>query len=144
MTPAPQRTSNHCYRISESRQCFRIPSSCAHRLRLIFDQAICQQSDQRKQTKKDWRCTRYSQITPLPLRLQTEMRPRFFEGHLLPPTSYEPSQDLQRCMVGISTEKRLRLQLALWVTHQYPTYQDRLVPRFVPQADFRIDLHLPA
>src|SRR5689334_14097365 len=105
MTPTPQTTSDHCDRISESRQCFRIPSSGAHRLRLIFDQAICQQSDQRKQPKKGRCCTCYSQITPLPLRLQTEMRPRFFESHLHPPTSYEPRQDLQRGMVGISTEK---------------------------------------
>src|SRR5918995_3402759 len=109
MTTTPHTTSYHCDRISESRQVFCVPGRRAHRFRLAFDQAIGQQGDQRKQSKKDRSCTCDRQITPLSQRLHTEMSPRCFESSLHPPTAHEPRQDLQWRMVGIRTEKRLWL-----------------------------------
>ena len=118
MAITPQTTSYHRNRIGEGRQLFRIPSSRANPYLLTFDQAICHQSYDREQSQQN-RCRPGNrQVTPLPLRFNSQVSARFFEGDFHPPTPHKPAQDLQRRVVRIGTSKGLRFIFTLWITRQ--------------------------
>src|SRR5918995_1578518 len=63
----------------------------------------------------------------------------FFERDFHAPTPHKPAQDLLRCVVNTCRQKGLRIVLALRVTHQDPTNQNRLETGFVPHTGLRIE-----
>ncbi len=96
MATAPQTTPDHRNRISEGRMLFLVPSRLADEASFGLDQRVRHQRHQRKQSEQDRRGASYRQIIPLPLRINLQMRARFFKGHFLSPPPDEPCQNLQR------------------------------------------------
>src|SRR5829696_1047952 len=114
MATRPQQTPYHSNRIGEGWHLFLVPRRLAYRQALTLDQAIRHQGDERKQGQDNRGRPRDRQVTPLPLRLHPEMRPRFFKRHFHPPAPDKPPQDLLRRVADLGREKGLRLKLALW------------------------------
>src|SRR5205085_8845159 len=139
---APQTTSYHCQRVTEGRLLFGVPSRRANDLRLVFDQGVGHQRHQRKQPEQNWRRTRNCQIAPLPLRLDSQMRPRFFKGHLQSPTSHEPRQNPDWLVCQFGREKSARLEFSEHVAHQHPTDRHIRLAAGAPQTGLAVDLDL--
>jgi hypothetical protein len=110
MATAPQTTPYDRYRIRESRSLLFVPGGGANWLDLGLDQPVSHQRNHREQSEKYRRRPSNRQIVPLPLRLYSQMRMRFFECHFHPPASHEPSQNLQRRMPEICRQQRLRFK----------------------------------
>src|SRR5262245_4055743 len=127
MATAPQTTPYDSDGIREGGSLFRIPSSGTNRVDLPFDQAVGHQRHQRKLTEQCRRGPSNGLIIPLSLSFYRDMRSGFLKGYLHAPTAHEPSQDLQRRMIGVRRNKGLRLEFALRVAYQHPMNQDRLV-----------------
>src|SRR5215510_12894621 len=142
MVTAPQTTPYNRNGVREGRLSLRIPSSGANKLDLPFDQAVGHQSHQREQAKKRWRRPSNRQVAPLSLRFYSQMRPRLFETYFHSPTTHEPTQNLQRRMVEVGRQQRLRLKLTQRITDQYPTDRDRYIPAAVPDGSLGVDFDL--
>ena len=142
MATAPQTTSYDRYRIRESRSLLFVPSGGANRLDLGPDQPLSHQRNHREQSEKYRRRSSDRQIVPLPLRLYSQMRTRFFECHFHPPASHEPAQDLQRRMREIGRQQRLRVKLTQRIADQYPTDRDWHIPAAIPDCGLGIDFDL--
>lgn len=138
MATAPQTTSDQGQRITEGGLLLSVPSRRANNLRLVFDQAVGQQCHQRKQPKQNGCRARNSPVAPLPLRLNSEVRPRLFKGHFHAPTSYEPSQNLRWLMRQFSREKHTRLKFSPHI----PSEQAQGLASGAPQTGLAVDLDL--
>src|SRR5262245_38122280 len=139
MVTAPQTTPYNRNGVREGRLSLRIPSSGANKLDLPFDQAVGHQSHQREQAKKRWRRPSNRQVAPLSLRFYSQMRPRLFETYFHSPTTHEPTQNLQRRMVEVCRQQRLRLELTQRITDQYPTDWNRHISATIPDCRLGID-----
>src|ERR1044071_128826 len=139
MATAPYPSPYHRYRIGERDLRFRIPRCPANWLALLPDQTVGQQRHHRKHPQQYRRCSLYRYIIPLSLRLDSQVRSRFFKGHFHPPAPHKPLQDLLRFMLAIRTHQSLRLELALRVSNQHPANRYSFKAAFVPQCRFAID-----
>src|SRR5215475_3924841 len=139
MAIAPQTTPYDRYRIRESRRLLFVPGGGANWLDLGLDQSVSHQRNHREQSEQRRRRPSNRKIVPLPLRLYSQMRPRFFESHFHPPASHEPSQNLRRRMIEIGRQQRLRLKLTHRITDQHPTDRDWHIPTAIPDCGLGID-----
>jgi hypothetical protein len=139
MATAPQTTPYDRYRIRESRSLLFVPGSGANWLDLGLDQLVSHHRNHREQSEKYRRRPSNRQIVPLPLRLYSQMRPRLFECHFHTPASHEPIQNLQRRILEIGRQQRLRFKLTQWVADQHPTDRDWHTSATVPNGSLGVD-----
>src|SRR5215468_6330159 len=139
MATAPQTTPDDRYRICEGRRLLFIPGGCANRLNLSLDQPVSHQCDYREQPEERRRRPSNRQVVPLSLRLYSQMRPGFLKGYLHAPPTDEPIQNLQRRMVKVGRQQRLRLKLTRRIADQHPTNRDWHIPAAIPDGGLGVD-----
>jgi len=92
----------------------RIPRSFADVLRgAIWEPVLCEQRHQGEQPEQGWGGATDRRISPLPLRLQTEVAMCFREGDFALPAQEEPGPDLLGRLVKVGTQERLGGELVL-------------------------------
>ena len=75
------------------------------------------QRDKREQPEQGRGCAADRPIRPLPLGLDAEMSAHLGKGHLDGPAPNEPADNVEWIGLEIGTEKALRLELAIAITH---------------------------
>ena len=80
--------------------------------------------NQREQAKECWGGAQNGQGRPLALRLNAQVRSRFFQGDLQLPTQHEPLDDLRRGGGQCGAAQSLRGELAQRITEQDPAQGD--------------------
>ena len=142
MATTPQTTSYPSQRVTEGRLLFGLPSSRTQHLDLVCEQSLSAQRDEGKQPEQNWGRARNRPITPLPLRLNSQVSARLFKSHFHPPAPHKPSSYLRRRRLDLGRAESLRRERLERVTHQYPANRDRRMPGLVPKRGFAVDLDL--
>src|SRR5208282_1180782 len=71
-------------------------------------------SEQRRRRSRD------SEVGPLPLSFDAEMRATLLECCFDGPTAHEPSENFYRCRIEIRAQKCLRIAHASGIAHEHP------------------------
>ena len=138
----PQVTADVSDDIGKGGVAFGIPSGCARRQRLPRRQVVGKQHDQREQAqqRRGSACNRLG--TPLPLRFDTQMRPRFLESDFDIPAQHIPSDDLFGADCQVGAAEGSRLEFLERIAHQDPADGQRVMyARRPPQRRARDILH---
>jgi hypothetical protein len=98
---SPQMPPNQGNRISKRGANYGIPSRDPNAGGFLLEKLMGSQRDDRLEAQQRWGGSgNGSRILPA-LRLQAQMRPRFFQRDFYGPATDKPGQDLLRCLVQV-------------------------------------------
>lgn len=129
MATAQQTTPYHLQRMAEVCLFLGLPGGRGSHLCLVFGQAISRQRNQRKHPEQNRRKAHNSLVALLPLRLDAQVRARFFKGHIYAQTPHEPTKNLNQFMCRSSRKKGTHLKFL--PAHRAPA------PSGLPQMAYR-------
>src|SRR6266852_3998688 len=90
--------------------------------------------DQRKDSEQGRSGAQDGKVGPLSLCLHSQMSANLMKGYFQWPAQHKPLQDSLGTSLLIGTQKRLRIELSLWVPNEHPADRHRWQSVVIPDG----------